>query len=320
MSRMGGSSTSPYARLTSAAPAERGEARPNSEEKLVQKPLEERRVKSCSPVQGQGATPNSSRVAAAARPLSRERSARRGSIPWQAQLRSSDVPDRPSKIGNKEQSPVRISRARSVPLLQSHSPIPSRAGTRGRELQGGEQKECQRSHTRSGSHGGDSARACSVQRSVRSKSPTARADPYRLRRFTQAQRTTYAQALSEIRAGRKSSAWMWYVIPTPPHIVKNVERGSADNRKYALRSDEEVCAYLEFTADDVDLRSNYLEIMTAVRDQFNNGKKVVQLMGKMSAPKLISSARLFERVTRSSSDKELHAVLCEILEHLEAEG
>jgi len=112
---------------------------------------------------------------------------------------------------------------------------------------------------------------------------------------------------------------MWYVIPTPPHIVKNVERGSADNRKYALRSDDEVRAYLEFAADGIDLRSHYLEIMSAVRNQLRTGKKVVSLLGKLSAPKLLSSARLFERVVRSSSDKELHAVLCEILEFLEAE-
>ena len=38
-------------------------------------------------------------------------------------------------------------------------------------------------------------------------------DPYHLIRFVEAQRTTYAVALAELRRGRKSSHWIWFVFP-----------------------------------------------------------------------------------------------------------
>lgn len=43
---------------------------------------------------------------------------------------------------------------------------------------------------------------------------------------------TFERAIGEIRAGRKSSCWMWFVIPSPPHMKNNVEHGSSMNRKY----------------------------------------------------------------------------------------
>ena len=38
-------------------------------------------------------------------------------------------------------------------------------------------------------------------------------DPFDLDRFVQAQARDYARALSELRAGRKTTHWMWYVLP-----------------------------------------------------------------------------------------------------------
>ena len=43
-------------------------------------------------------------------------------------------------------------------------------------------------------------------------------DPYNLQRFVNAQRgesigASYAQALSEIRRGKKLSDWIWYIFP-----------------------------------------------------------------------------------------------------------
>jgi hypothetical protein len=38
-------------------------------------------------------------------------------------------------------------------------------------------------------------------------------DPYDLDRFVRAQERAYAQALAEVRAGRKQSHWMWFVFP-----------------------------------------------------------------------------------------------------------
>eukprot|EP00927_Polykrikos_kofoidii_P061675 TRINITY_DN56508_c0_g1_i1.p1 TRINITY_DN56508_c0_g1~~TRINITY_DN56508_c0_g1_i1.p1 ORF type:complete len:595 (-),score=71.14 TRINITY_DN56508_c0_g1_i1:39-1823(-) len=145
-------------------------------------------------------------------------------------------------------------------------------------------------------------------------------NPFKLRRFTDAQKGTFGKALREIQAGRKSSCWMWYVIPTPPHIVNNIEKGSRVNRKFALRSDEEAAAYLEFEADGVSLRQNYLEIMIAVRDQLKAGAKAMSLVGHFDGPKLASSAAFFERITRASGDEELHAVLKQVVDLLSSVG
>lgn len=146
-------------------------------------------------------------------------------------------------------------------------------------------------------------------------------DEFQLRRYTSSQKTVFDRALREIKAGSKNSCWMWFVIPTPPYIVDGVEMGSGTNRKYALRSDEEVRAFLSFEADGVHLGRNYLEMIVAMRDQLRKGVKPVKLVGVLDEPKLRSSVRLFERVTRDSSlgnslSIELHEVLVDVLKSL----
>lgn len=113
-------------------------------------------------------------------------------------------------------------------------------------------------------------------------------------------------------------------MPTPPYIVGNVERGSAQNRKYALRSLDEVCEYLRLESDGVNLRNNYVEMMAAVRDQLKTGKAAVSLVGRRDEPKLRSSVALFEWVSRATTDggtndEELNAVTREVVNFLEAE-
>lgn len=137
--------------------------------------------------------------------------------------------------------------------------------------------------------------------------------PVNVQRFADAQRDTFDRALQEICQGRKSSCWMWFTIPTPPHIVNGVERGSSVNRKFALRSDEEARAFLKFETDDgVNLRENYMAIMTAVLEQLQAGRSPTSLLGHFDAPKLASSVQLFERITSDGCDPDLHQVLQEI--------
>jgi len=140
-----------------------------------------------------------------------------------------------------------------------------------------------------------------------------------LRRFTLPQRDAYPIAMREIQAGQKETCWMWYMIPGPPHLMNGVERGSARNRRYALKNDEEVRAYLAFEADGVNLRSNYLSIMGAVRDQLQAGRRAMKLLGPVDEPKLRTSARLFERITRGGHDEELHSLLLEVMRLLKEE-
>lgn len=106
---------------------------------------------------------------------------------------------------------------------------------------------------------------------------------------------------------------MWYTIPTPPHIVNGIEKGSPNNKKYALRNDEEVRAYLSFKAQGVDLRQNYLNMMQLVKEQLSHGKMP---FGRMDEPKLRSSLKLFSRVVREDADTQLFELLCEVLELL----
>jgi uncharacterized protein (DUF1810 family) len=54
-----------------------------------------------------------------------------------------------------------------------------------------------------------------------------------LARFLQAQATTYAAALSELRAGRKTGHWIWWVFPQEPCAGT-----SATSLKYALAEAE----------------------------------------------------------------------------------
>ena len=66
-------------------------------------------------------------------------------------------------------------------------------------------------------------------------------DPYELSRFVTAQDRgdMYASALSELRAGRKLTHWMWFVFPQIAGLGV-----SAMSRMYAISSLNEARAYL----------------------------------------------------------------------------
>ncbi len=64
-------------------------------------------------------------------------------------------------------------------------------------------------------------------------------DPHDLYRFIQAQQDDYAQALAEIRSGRKASHWMWYLFPQLAGLGFSVL-----SQRYAIRSLAEAQAYL----------------------------------------------------------------------------
>ncbi|KPG87168.1 DUF1810 domain-containing protein [Frigoribacterium sp. RIT-PI-h] len=66
-------------------------------------------------------------------------------------------------------------------------------------------------------------------------------DPFDLDRYVRAQDSggTHDQALAELRRGRKSSHWMWFVFPQ----IAGLGRSGMD-RTYAIRSLDEARAYL----------------------------------------------------------------------------
>jgi len=68
---------------------------------------------------------------------------------------------------------------------------------------------------------------------------TAGSDPFHLERFVLAQDKDYAQALAELQAGRKTTHWIWYVLPQLRTLGK-----SSRALFYGITSNAEARAYL----------------------------------------------------------------------------
>jgi len=65
-------------------------------------------------------------------------------------------------------------------------------------------------------------------------------DPFHLDRFVLAQERVYSHVLSELRAGEKTSHWMWFIFPQ----IRGLGR-SPISIEYAVSSRDEARAYLK---------------------------------------------------------------------------
>ena len=65
-------------------------------------------------------------------------------------------------------------------------------------------------------------------------------DQFNLKRFIDAQFSTYERALDEIKNGRKTSHWMWFIFPQYHGLGR-----SNTSIKYAINSKEEAISYLK---------------------------------------------------------------------------
>lgn len=110
-------------------------------------------------------------------------------------------------------------------------------------------------------------------------------DPFQLSRFTAAQDAdcTYERALSELRAGRKSTHWMWFVFPQFAGLGR-----SAMSRRYAIHSLDEARSYLEHPVLGRRLRE-CASVLTKL-----GGLSSEQIFGAVDAVKLRSSMTLFQ--------------------------
>ena len=89
------------------------------------------------------------------------------------------------------------------------------------------------------------------------------------------------------------------------------------NRRFALRGDDAVRAYLEYVDDDRRryLRDNYLQMARAIKMQLEGGNTMKYLLGPVDADKALSSFRLFGRITRHvTRDSELERACRRVLE------
>ena len=107
-----------------------------------------------------------------------------------------------------------------------------------------------------------------------------------LERFVDAQdaRGTYASAVDELRAGRKTGHWMWFVFPQIAGLGM-----SETSRRYAISSLEEARAYLAHPILGARLRE-CARILTEVE-----GMTAADVFGPVDAMKLRSSMTLFAR-------------------------
>ena len=115
------------------------------------------------------------------------------------------------------------------------------------------------------------------------------AEFYDLSRYTRAHRGNYARALSEIRAGRKTSHWMWYIFPQLQGLGR-----SDTSRYYALKGLEEARAFL---ADPV-LGRNLLEICRALLALPTD--RALEVLGAPDNLKLRSSMTLFAQADQEN--------------------
>jgi uncharacterized protein (DUF1810 family) len=111
-------------------------------------------------------------------------------------------------------------------------------------------------------------------------------DPHHLQRFVTAQDDggTYDRALAELRRGRKTSHWMWFVFPQIGGLGH-----SPMARTYAVVSLDEARAYLAHPVLGPRLR----ECAEVVAE--SGAPSAESLLGAIDAVKLRSSMTLFGR-------------------------
>ena len=109
-------------------------------------------------------------------------------------------------------------------------------------------------------------------------------DPYDLQRFVAAQDSggTYQRAAAELREGRKSSHWMWFIFPQIAGLGY-----SPTSQAYAISGLEEARAYLAHPV----LGARLIECAAIVAGV--SGRTAEQIFGEVDALKLRSSMTLF---------------------------
>jgi len=128
-----------------------------------------------------------------------------------------------------------------------------------------------------------------VRPAANHNSKEAAMDPYNLQRFIDAQHGLYAQAQTELAAGRKTSHWMWFIFPQ----IKGLGH-SATAQKYAISSLGEAKAYLDHPVLGARLR-DCTRLVTSL-----SGLSVEDIFGYPDHLKFHSSMSLFAHASRDN--------------------
>lgn len=111
-------------------------------------------------------------------------------------------------------------------------------------------------------------------------------DPFNLERFVAAQDPVYGAVVRELKAGHKTSHWIWFIFPQ----TKGLGR-SAMSERYAISSLDEARAYLAHPVLGPRLRE-CVALLTS-----HEGVPLEDILGELDAKKFRSSMALFEEAS-----------------------
>jgi uncharacterized protein (DUF1810 family) len=109
-----------------------------------------------------------------------------------------------------------------------------------------------------------------------------------LDRFLTIQEKQYPIALQEIKSGKKTTHWIWYIFPQLSGLV---EYPSSDTQLYAIQDKNEAIEYFHHPI----LGKRLLEITLELYNL--NDSKIENVVGEIDAKKIKSCMTLFEFVT-----------------------
>ena len=107
-------------------------------------------------------------------------------------------------------------------------------------------------------------------------------DPFNLRRFVDAQNGVYAGVCAELRSGRKTGHWMWFIFPQIQGLGF-----SSMAQTFAISGLEEAAAYLNHTVLGPRLRE-----CTGLVNRIE-GRSILQIFGTPDDMKFRSCMTLF---------------------------
>ena len=117
-----------------------------------------------------------------------------------------------------------------------------------------------------------------------------RPSPSSLDRFVRAQERDYAQALAELKAGRKRTHWIWYILPQ----LRDLGR-SPMAREYGIEGRGEAAAYLAHPV----LGPRLVSCVHAILGHAD--RSAVEILGEVDAMKFRSCLTLFHVVARGEA-------------------
>ena len=108
--------------------------------------------------------------------------------------------------------------------------------------------------------------------------------PFDLERFVAAQEGGYEGALRELRQGRKTGHWIWFIFPQLAGLGR-----SEMSRFYGIESLAEARAYLDHPVLGARLRECVGAVLAT------SGRTAEEIFGSLDAMKVRSSMTLFQR-------------------------